>query len=89
MLIDHPDTLSQLLAACADPEWSCFHGRLGVWIKIDCGYHRAGLADLGEVEALARTVVESGKGMVQFAGIYSHSGHSYDAQGSRERILGA
>ncbi len=46
------------------------------WLKVDCGYHRAGVApegaDLGEV---ARSIVDAG---LRFAGILSHSGDAYD-----------
>lgn len=92
VLLDHPDTLSQLLATVPKPKDGDGPGpTLGLFIKVDCGYHRAGLADLDEIAALARTVVEEGerKGLLRFAGIYSHSGHSYVAKDSRERILGA
>lgn len=89
VLVDLPDTLSRLLATIAGP-LSGTSTKLGVWIKVDCGYHRAGLEGLADIEALARRIVTEGEGRgVQFAGVYSHSGHSYDARGSRERILGA
>ena len=49
---------------------------LHVWIKVDSGYHRAGVDPRsdGAVE-LARTVVDSGT--LSLDGILSHSGHAY------------
>lgn len=47
-----------------------------VWLKVDCGYHRAGVdpgADL--VVELARTLHQSDT--LVFDGILSHSGHAY------------
>jgi D-serine deaminase-like pyridoxal phosphate-dependent protein len=49
---------------------------LHVLLKVDCGYHRAGVDPEGaEVLALARTVTDSSS--LRFAGILSHSGHAY------------
>ena len=49
-----------------------------VWLKVDCGYHRAGLApDSEELTALAAEVAATAG--LEFAGILTHSGHAYDA----------
>jgi len=56
-----------------------------VWLKVDCGYHRAGV-DPGSpfAEELVRSLSESKT--LLFDGILSHSGHAYHAT-SREDIL--
>ena len=49
-----------------------------VFLKVDCGYHRAGVDPHGEMAfALPRRIEDSST--LQFGGILSHSGHSYDA----------
>ena len=51
---------------------------LRVWLKVDCGYHRAGMApDSEELVALATDVAATAG--LEFAGILTHSGHAYDA----------
>lgn len=59
--------------------------KVHVWLKVDCGYHRAGVDpdSPGSVE-LARAL--SGSPVLEFDGILSHSGHAYTAR-RREEIL--
>jgi D-serine deaminase-like pyridoxal phosphate-dependent protein len=48
-----------------------------VILKVDCGYHRAGVDPQGDdALALAKAVADSPS--LQFAGILSHSGHAYN-----------
>ena len=62
---------------------------LRVWIKVDCGYHRAGV-DPGEEEmlAVARTLAAAGH---RVDGVLSHSGDAYTCAGEavRRRIAEA
>lgn len=59
--------------------------KLHVWLKVDCGYHRAGVDPKSPyAEKLARSLSESK--VLKFDGILSHSGHSYAAH-RREEIL--
>lgn len=59
--------------------------RLHVWLKIDCGYHRAGVDPSSSLaEELVRALNES-KALI-FDGILTHSGYSYNAK-SRKEIL--
>jgi D-serine deaminase-like pyridoxal phosphate-dependent protein len=52
-----------------------------VWLKVDCGYHRAGVDPCANSSLdLARTLHESR--VLRFAGLLSRSGHAYRA-GSR------
>jgi D-serine deaminase-like pyridoxal phosphate-dependent protein len=53
-----------------------------VWLKVDCGYHRAGVDPTGELAVdLARAVHESPT--LSFDGILSHSGHAYRIRGPK------
>ena len=58
--------------------------KLRVWLKVDCGYHRAGVDPEAEGSlTLARSLADSK--VLTFAGILSHSGHAYNAR-NREEI---
>jgi D-serine deaminase-like pyridoxal phosphate-dependent protein len=51
-----------------------------VWIKVDCGYHRAGVDPESQLLIdLARRLRDSGR--LTFDGILTHSGQAYDARG--------
>jgi D-serine deaminase-like pyridoxal phosphate-dependent protein len=54
-----------------------------VWLKVDCGYHRAGV-DPGTTLAhdLARRLADSPR--LRFDGILTHSGHAYHGPGRAE-----
>lgn len=56
-----------------------------VWLKVDCGYHRAGV-DPGSEEAvaLARRLAESDS--LGFDGLLTHSGHAYHASSRSELV---
>ncbi|MFL6202983.1 MAG: alanine racemase [Thermoanaerobaculia bacterium] len=57
---------------------------LHVWLKVDCGYHRAGVdPDSPEALELARRL--AGSSRLTFDGILTHAGHAYHARG-REAI---
>lgn len=73
LFVDGPEALDALERAGFP-----FH----VWLKIDCGYHRAGL-DPGSPATLdlARRVARSPH--LRFDGIATHSGHAYHAEGRR------
>ena len=52
---------------------------LHVFLKVDCGYHRAGVDPLSDQAVqLARAIAESSS--LRFDGILSHSGHAYDTK---------
>ncbi len=51
-----------------------------VWLKVDCGYHRAGAdPDAGDTVRLAEALGRSRR--LTFDGILTHSGHAYAARG--------
>lgn len=70
VVVDEPAPVDALEQAGAEVQ---------VWIKIDCGYGRVGLApEADAVLALARRIHASPG--LDFAGILSHSGHAYHAR---------
>jgi D-serine deaminase-like pyridoxal phosphate-dependent protein len=78
LLIDSSEAL-RALAARADADHP-----LRVWIKVDCGYHRAGVdPESDELISLAADV-EQAAGL-ELAGILTHSGHAYHAFGDAAR----
>lgn len=85
VVLDDPAPLAALEAAAAEAR---------VWVKVDCGYGRAGLApDSPELLSLARRIQDSRT--LELAGLLSHSGHAYHARspadarriGERERSV--
>lgn len=60
--------------------------RVHVWLKVDCGYHRAGV-DPGSplVEEIVRRLGES-KNLI-FDGILTHAGQSYEAKNRAELLM--
>ena len=56
-----------------------------VFLKVDCGYHRAGVDPTGDA---ARELAErlAGSGRLVFDGLLTHSGHAYKASGREERL---
>lgn len=80
VVVDSPEAKGHLDKVCRTS------GRkLPVWLKVDCGYHRAGVDPRSkQAELLAHSLAESR--VLDFRGILSHSGHAYYAR-SREEIL--
>ncbi len=74
VVVDNP-AAAELLITSGQP-WD-------VWLKVDCGYHRAGVnpGDPGSIR-LARTLHDAPS--VTFRGILSHSGHAYHGRNRRE-----
>jgi D-serine deaminase-like pyridoxal phosphate-dependent protein len=56
-----------------------------VYLKVDCGYHRCGVApESPEALEIPRRVLDSNG--VRFAGILTHAGHSYHARSRAEAL---
>ncbi len=85
-MIDHP---SQLQAAHTFKEIAGFP--LQVFVKVDIGYHRAGLAfDSKEFDRLLEGInTFQSMGLADLVGFYSHAGHSYeeDSQTAAMKLL--
>lgn len=62
-------------------------GRWRVWIKVDCGYHRAGVDPESDALVDLARRLDASPGL-DFRGILTHSGHAYQAIGdiARARI---
>ncbi|MFQ5671374.1 MAG: alanine racemase [Acidobacteriota bacterium] len=80
VLVDDEQVFSRLQQAAAAAET-----RVHAWLKIDCGYHRAGLEPGDPVAvSLARRMASSSS--VSFEGLLTHAGHSYRAAGNPRRL---
>jgi len=83
LMIDHTSQL---------PALKSFHDQAGfpagVFLKVDSGYHRAGLPPraLNKSRLLQRLVSWRAEGIISFKGLYSHSSLSYNNSTSTEAI---
>lgn len=59
---------------------SSLNHNVQMWIKVDTGYQRTGVSweDSGRILSLAQTIQKSSR--MKFAGLLTHSGHSYHAK---------
>ncbi len=79
VLLDHPDSLAALADATA-----MRRQRVDAFLKLDCGYHRAGVAPDGDLgPALVRQMAAAE--FVEFRGVLTHAGHAY-ACGDRAEV---
>ncbi|MEE9566041.1 MAG: alanine racemase [Desulfobacteria bacterium] len=80
IVLDNPETFA------AVHSYGRAHGiRFSAFIKVDCGYHRAGVdPEKAESITLAKQLHDSEA--VEFAGILTHAGHSYRCR-NRSEIL--
>lgn len=81
LLVDHPDAARALAAKARGAE-----RRVPVYLKLDCGYHRAGVdpedpASVGFARELAALPE------VDFRGVLTHAGHAYHAT-RRDELFG-
>ena len=78
VLVDRSEVVTALSQQCADDR-----ERLSVLIKVDCGYGRAGLSpDDPTLPSLARAI--SDDLWLDFAGVLTHGGQSYDCANVEE-----
>lgn len=83
LMVDHASQL---------PALSSFHEQAGfpagVFLKVDTGYHRAGLPPhaLNKSQLLQKLVNWQAEGTISFKGLYSHSSLSYNNSTSTEAI---
>lgn len=76
VMIDHP---AQLENVRSFQKFSDF--KFGIYIKIDTGYHRAGILPTSpEFVAIVQRIFDDLEpaGCVELHGLYSHAGHSYE-----------
>jgi D-serine deaminase-like pyridoxal phosphate-dependent protein len=90
VLVDNAEAFDQFyerVAAEASPQPGA---QIGVFIKIDTGYHRAGIATSSPKFApLVQAVVgKSRQGVTSLRGFYSHFGHSYAGSSEDDAVDG-
>ena len=75
VLVDHPSQLHPLIRFFEKAEFAA-----GVYLKVDTGYHRAGLPPSGiDKDGLVTRLMNlENQGVINFIGLYSHSSHSYN-----------
>ncbi|CAO0800452.1 unnamed protein product [Mucor circinelloides] len=82
IFIDNVATLEALESYC---ESAGSQKKINAFLKVDCGYGRAGVPIHDEKTLLlAKRLFESPH--VEFTGIYTHAGHSYSSQSSDEAL---
>jgi len=79
LLIDSRTALDALRAKHAGPR------PLRIWLKVDCGYHRAGVDPESEEAVELPRAIEADPNLT-FAGVLTHSGHAYHAADRAEMI---
>jgi D-serine deaminase-like pyridoxal phosphate-dependent protein len=78
VLVDSQEALHAIEA------FASAHGVLfDVFLKVDCGYHRAGV-DPESPDSARFAMALAGSEAVRFQGLLTHAGHSYDARGAEE-----
>ncbi|PNS21284.1 Neurofibromin [Sphaceloma murrayae] len=83
-LVDHPAQVEHLTAfATASPlDWP---GTISIMIKLDTGYHRAGL--MPQSALLSKLAVAAASSpVISISGVYSHMGHSYSSGSPTEAL---
>ncbi|MGK2858960.1 MAG: alanine racemase [Thermoanaerobaculia bacterium] len=74
LLVDHPSAVAALSEFAASNQVD-----LDVMLKVDCGYHRAGVdPDAAESVALALSIARAPR--LRLRGLLTHAGHSYGAR---------
>jgi len=78
VLLDSEDTLRAIEAFAAS------HGvTFDVFLKVDCGYHRAGV-DPESPDSARLAIALARSEAVRFQGLLTHAGHSYNARDAEE-----
>jgi D-serine deaminase-like pyridoxal phosphate-dependent protein len=81
LFVDHPEHV-RLLESVSEDTWP---GKIPVFVKIDIGYHRAGVAvGSGQLSDLAYALKSSQR--TNTVGFYAHMGHSYGVGDPQEAL---
>ncbi|CAK4030699.1 Hypothetical predicted protein [Lecanosticta acicola] len=81
LFVDHV-THIRLLENIDDTVWP---GRIPVWVQVDVGYHREGVAsDSRQLAEIAEAL--SGSRKTVLGGMYTHMGHSYGVSSPEEAV---
>jgi D-serine ammonia-lyase len=80
VFVDHPEHVKVLENSASS--WS---GSIPVWVNIDVGYHREGVAaESKQLANIAHALV--GAKACHLAGVYTHMGHSYGVSSPEEAL---
>lgn len=74
VLVDHPATVEALAKAALAAQQ-----RVSVFLKVDCGYHRAGVDPTSNASVQLAQRIASAPALA-LQGILTHSGHAYDCR---------
>lgn len=81
LFVDHPLHI-KLLNQIPISTWP---GQIHVWINIDVGYHREGVAaDSDQLAEITHGIKSSTR--IQLVGVYTHMGHSYSSSSPAEAL---
>jgi D-serine deaminase-like pyridoxal phosphate-dependent protein len=78
LLVDHGDAAAEV-ERCAAQRGA----RLAVWLKVDCGGHRAGV-DPDREESMALAARLAASPYLDFRGLLTHAGHAYSCRDRSE-----
>ncbi|MDP4185921.1 MAG: alanine racemase [Bacteroidota bacterium] len=81
--------LDLLIESAASVEFLSLHlkSKVGIWIKIDCGYHRTGIAPY-QTDTIDNILKKIGRSeRLSFKGFLTHNGSTYKCQGA-DQVLG-
>ena len=81
LFVDHPDHV-RLLESVSEETWP---GQIPVFVKIDIGYHRAGVA-VGQAQLSDLAYALKASQRTHTAGFYAHMGHSYGVGDPQEAL---
>lgn len=94
VIVDNQDAFTRFHDAVVAHPGVMPETRIGVFVKIDTGYHRAGIVTSSPkfkplVDAiLAKDASKGGQGAVVLKGFYSHFGHSYAGNSEADAAAG-
>lgn len=81
LFVDHPSHIKAL----GQVNESTWPGRIPVWVNVDVGYHREGVApESAQLADIAYALVASKR--VHLAGLYTHMGSSYNSSSPEEAL---
>ncbi|KAK8222121.1 hypothetical protein M8818_000291 [Zalaria obscura] len=81
LFVDQPAHV-EMLSKVEDETWP---GQINVFVKVDAGYHRAGLSpESASLDKLAQMIGSQQK--VKLQGAYAHMGHSYSSSSPEEAL---
>jgi D-serine deaminase-like pyridoxal phosphate-dependent protein len=78
LLLDHGQTFSEMERCARDQQV-----RFSVFLKVDCGYHRAGV-DPSRKESVELAAKMAGSPNLDFRGVLTHAGHAYACRNADE-----